>query len=66
MKLEHRGTKILEKLISVPPRLLERLEYMSHRFCTVPVKTANFCFQYQSAKSFEKFNKHVGWNKRVG
>ena len=27
MKLEHRGTKILEKLISVPPRLLERLEY---------------------------------------
>ena len=29
MKLEHRGTKILEKLISVPPRLLERLEYVN-------------------------------------
>ena len=28
MKLERRGTKILEKLISVPPRLLETLEYM--------------------------------------
>ena len=27
MKLERRGTKILEKLISVPPRLLETLEY---------------------------------------
>ena len=27
MKLERRVTKILEKLISVPPRLLERLEY---------------------------------------
>ena len=29
MKLERRVTKILEKLISVPPRLLERLEYIS-------------------------------------
>ena len=27
MKLDRRGTKNLEKLISVPPRQLERLEY---------------------------------------
>ena len=27
MKLERRVTKILEKLISVPPRLLESIQY---------------------------------------
>ena len=45
MKLEHRGTKILEKLISVPPRLLERLEYIWPPRNFGGLKKSNFTYK---------------------
>ena len=47
MELEHRGTKILEKLISVPPRLLETLEYLKVTIYTILSKYVIECMSYE-------------------